>query len=124
MINIKYKYRNKEGIIKFNLDEAIRNACARVAMELNIDIDTMVVILNEEKLNAKSKKTFGDIKKSYNINQNEVEMLFFDDPEKIVKVIVTYEGERKEIKAKKEEDNLFNIFGKLQLNMKKMVLLE
>ena len=45
---------------------------------------------------------------------------FFDDPDKIVKVIVNYEGERKEIKAKKDEESLFNIFGKLKLNMEKM----
>ena len=110
MISIKYKYRNNEGSIRFALEEQVRDACARVAVQLDIDIDTIVVILNEEKLNAKSKKTFADIQKSYNLNKNEVEMLFFDDPDKIVKVIVNYEGERKEIKANKDEDSLFNIF--------------
>ena len=77
MINIKYKYRNNVGSIKFTLDDQIRDACAKVATQLDIDIDTIVVILNEEKLDAKSKKTFEDIQKSYNLNKNEVEMLFF-----------------------------------------------
>ena len=120
MININYKYRNKQGSIKFSLEEKIRDACATVAMQLDIDIDTIVVILNEEKLNAKSKKTFEDIQNSYNLNKNVIEMLFFDDPDKIVKVIVNYEGNVKEIKAKKDEDSLFNIFGKMKLNIEKM----
>ena len=120
MINLKYKYRNKEGLIKFALEEKIRDACTKVAMQLDIDIDTIVVILNEEKLNSKSKKTFEDIQNSYKLNKNIIEMLFFDDPDKIIKVIVDYEGNRKEIKAKKEEDSLFQIFGKLKLNIEKM----
>ena len=120
MININYKYRNKQGSIKFALEEKIRDACAKVAMQLDIDIDTIVVILNEEKLNAKSKKTFEDIQNSYNLNKNVIEMLFFDDPDKIVKVIVNYEGNVTEIKAKKDEDSLFKIFGKMKLNIEKM----
>ena len=38
MINIKYKYRNKEGLIKFALEEKIRDACTKVAMQLDIDM--------------------------------------------------------------------------------------
>ena len=122
MINVKYKYRNKEGSIKFEFQEKIRDACLTVANQLDIDIDTIVVILNEEKLNVKSKKTFEDIKKLYKLTKDEVEMIFYNDPEKIVKIVIDYEGDTREIKAKKEEDSLFNIFGKLKLNMQKIFL--
>ena len=122
MINVKYKYRNKEGSIKFEFQEKIRDACLTVANQLDIDIDTIVVILNEEKLNVKSKKTFEDIKNLYKLTKDEVEMIFYNDPEKIVKIVIDYEGDTREIKAKKEEDSLFNIFGKLKLNMQKIFL--
>ena len=122
MINVKYKYRNKEGSIKFEFQEKIRDACSTVANQLDIDIDTIVVILNEEKLNVKSKKTFEDIKKIYKLTKDEVEMIFYNDPEKIVKIVIEYEGDTREIKAKKEEDSLFNIFGKLKLNLQNIFL--
>ena len=40
-------------------------------------------------------------------------MLFFDDPDKIIKVTVNYRGNKVETKAKKEEDNLYNILANL-----------
>ena len=116
MINIKYRYRNKRGLTQFKLKDRIRDACEIIANKLKIDIDTIVIILNEEKLNAKSKSTFEDILNSENLNnlnRNNIEMLFFDDPDKIIKVTVNYRGNKVETKAKKEEDNLYNILANL-----------
>ena len=58
---------------------------------MNIDNDTIVIILNEKKLNSKSKLTFEDIQNENNINnlnQNIIEMLIFNDPCKLIKVII------------------------------------
>ena len=123
MIIVNYKYKDKKGTIKCDLEEQIRDVVGNIATLIKIDIDTIVVILNEEKINMKSKKTFEDIVYSYNLNKNEVEMLFFDDPEKIVKVIIEYQGDTKEIKAKKEKDTLSDIFDKLKLNMQEIFLI-
>ena len=124
MINIKYRYRNKTGLTQFKLKDRIRDACEIIANKLKIDIDTLVIILNEEKLNAKSKSTFEDIQNSdnlNNLNRNNIEMLFFDDPDKIIKVTVNYRGNKIETKAKKEGDNLYNILvNGFKLNISRM----
>ena len=55
---------------------------------MNIDKDTIVIILNEKKLNLKSKLIFEDIQNEnniYNLNQNIIEMLIFDDLRQINK---------------------------------------
>ena len=117
MTTINYKYKGQKGTFKCELKDQIRDACGKIASLINIDIDTMVIILNDEKINLKSKKTFKDIIERYNPGRNEFQMQFFDDPEKIVKVIIHYQGDTKEINAKREQDSLFTIFGKLKFNI-------
>jgi len=124
MITIYYKYKGLKGAFDCKLKEQIRDVCGKIASQINIDIDTMVIILNDEKINLKSKKTFEDIIVSNSPGRNEFQMQFFDDPEKIVKVIVHYQGETKEINAKREQDSLFNIFDRLKFNIQKMFLIE
>ena len=124
MITINYKYKDQKGVIDCELKEQIRDACGKIASLINIDIDTMIIILNDEKINLKSKKTFKDIIERYNPGRNEFQMQFFDDPEKIVKVIIHYQGDTKEINAKREQDSLFNIFDRLKFNIQKMFLIE
>ena len=124
MITINYKYKTLKGAIDCQLKEQIRDACGNIASLINIDIDTMVIILNDEKINLKSKKTFEDIIESNSPGRNEFQMQFFDDPEKIVKVIIHYQGDTKEINAKREQDSLFNIFDRLKFNIQKMFLIE
>ncbi len=52
-------------------------------------------------------------------------MLFFDDPDKIIKVTVNYRGNKVETKAKKEEDNLYNILANVfKLNISRMFFVE
>lgn len=87
MITISYKYKNQKGTVNCELKEQIRDACGKIASLINIDIDTIVVILNDEKINLKSKKTFEDIIEQYSPGKNEFQMLFFDDPDKIVKLL-------------------------------------
>jgi len=123
MITINYKYKGQKGTFNCELKEQIRDVCGKIASQINIDIDTMAIILNDEKINLKSKKTFEDIIERYNPGKNKFQMQFFDDPDKIVKVIIHYQGDTKEIKAKREQDSLFNIFDRLKFNMKKLFLI-
>ena len=122
MITINYRYKSQNGSFKCEQKEQIRDVCRKIASQINIDIDTMVIILNEEKINLKSKKTFKDIIERYNPGTNEFQMQFFDDPEKIVKVIIHYQGDTKEINAKREQDSLSNIFNKVKFNIQKLFL--
>ena len=117
MINVKFKYKKQKLNISCNLEEKIIDACKKFTTQIQTDLETKLIFFNDDKINIDSKDHFFDlITEPVKPGEDQkYEIKFYDDPDKLYKVVLDIEGNKKVVRAKKG-DSLMGIFQKAKIN--------
>ena len=124
MIDFVFLYKKKETIVKGKFEDKVIDICKKFA-SLNEGVipETKVYIYEGKKLNLKF--TFAQQSESIP-NDQKVEILVFDDPDKEGTIKITYDGKDNIIRFNKEE-KISNVIGqfvsKFRINMQKVFFL-
>ena len=123
-IDVIFKYGNQKLSIKFNYSEKIIEACKKFTNQISTDLDTKIVIFNDEQIDLNSDITFleaiNQLSKPQSPNE-KFKIKLIDDNDKLYKVVVNYQNDKKVIKLKKG-DKLKKIFDYIKKNTKSYFL--
>ena len=116
MINLKFKYLEKECTITCQKTDKMKQICQQYANQNNIDFLSKIFICDNKKINLKNNFT---ISKSLNLENNDNTMfniIVFDDPDKeLITRTAIYNGEEIQIQSRKNENilnRIANMFSK------------
>ena len=117
MINVKFKYKKQKLNISCNLEEKIIDACKKFTTQIQTELETKLIFFNDDKINIDSNEHFFDlITEPVKPGENQkYEIKLYDDPDKLIKVVLDIEGNKKIVRAKKG-DSLMGIFQKAKIN--------
>ena len=124
MIDFVFLYKKKETLVKGKFEDKVIDICKKFA-DLNEGVipETKVYIYEGKKLNLKF--TFAQQSESIP-NEQKVEILVFDDPDKEGTIKITYDGKDNIIRFNKDE-KISNVIGqfvsKFRINMQKVFFL-
>ena len=123
-IDVIFKYGNQKLSIKCNYSEKIIEACKKFTNQISTDLDTKIVIFNDEQIDLNSDVTFleaiNQLSKPQSPNE-KFKIKLIDDNDKLYKVVVNYQNDKKVIKLKKG-DKLKKIFDYIKKNTKSYFL--
>ena len=87
-IDVIFKYGNQKLSIKCNYNEKIIEACKKFTIQINTDLDTKIVIFNDEQIDLSSDITFLEVINQLSEPQSPNEKFkikLIDDNEKLYK---------------------------------------
>ena len=123
-IDVIFKYVNQKLSIKCNYNEKIIEAWKKFTNQISTDLDTKIVIFNDEQIDLNSDITFleaiNQLSKPQSPNE-KFKIKLIDDNDKLYKVVVNYQNDKKVIKLKKG-DKLKKIFDYIKKNTKSYFL--
>ena len=119
MINLKFKYLEKECSISCQKTDKMKQICQQYATQNKIDFLSKIFIHNNRKINLKNNFSISKLLNIENSNKITFEIIVFDDPDKeLITRTAIYNGEEIKIQSRKNENimkKLSNIFSK-QIN--------
>ena len=119
-IEVIFKYGNQKHSIKCHYNEKIIEACKKFTIQINTELDTKIVIFNDEQIDLNSDIIFLEAisqlsKPQYPKEKFKIKLI--DDNDKLYKVVINYKNDKKVIKLKKG-DKLKKIFAYIKKNTK------
>ena len=117
-IDVIFKYGNQKHSIKCHYNEKIIEACKKFTIQINTELDTKIVIFNDEQIDLNSDIIFLEAisqlsKPQYPKEKFKIKLI--DDNDKLYKVVINYKNDKKVIKLKKG-DKLKKIFAYIKKN--------
>ena len=117
MLNIKLRYKEKQLNIKCNLNEKIADVCKKYSNELNTAFESKIFLFDGEKININSDLTFYEkISKSEFKQDDQHELLMYDDPDKCNEGISNYNEIKEVLNYNSSQNKLFPKYGERLYN--------
>ena len=127
MIEVKFRYKNKNEAMQFDANKKIVEACKEFLSTLNTGIDTKIIIFNfTEGIPNDFNLTFEEEMKALEIKEDKCEIIFFDDSTKkegYDVVITSGDGEKIVMRSKKGE-KWSGFFSRIKLKIKNKFFLK
>ena len=116
MINLKFKYLEKECTIPCQKTDKMKLICQQYATQNKLDFLSKIFIHNNRKINLKNNFSISKLLDLENSNKTTFDIIVFDDPDKeLITRTAIYNGEEIKIQSRKNENimnKIANIFSK------------
>ena len=103
MININFKYDQKNISVQCKTNESMRDICEKFASKVGANVDSKIYILDNTKLNIDSELALTFAQQIHSEDINGKEILVFDNRDNEYVIHLDYKGEKKLIKVKENE---------------------